>query len=117
MYIIFTEEQGENIRDKYGMSVIEYKYYIKKGCDLNLARLAYNVAQVLEILIDTGKKITQALYDFADDLKMTIEDIRYIYGARTSRRYKFVKFLSKLGYDKRSMWVATRHTWLARSDC
>lgn len=82
-----------------------------------MIRVARNIRQALEILIDPGKKIVQALCDFMDDLKMHIENIPDVYGGRTSRRYEFVEFLSMPGYDKRSMWVATRHTWLARSDC
>lgn len=117
MYIVFTEEQGKSIRNKYGVSVIEYKRCIKRGINPNMIRVARNITQALEILIDAGKKIVQALCDFMDDLKMHIENIPDVYGRRTSRRYEFVKFLSMPGYDKRSMWVATRHTWLARSDC
>lgn len=32
-------------------------------------------------------------------------------------RYKFVKILGAMGYDKQRVWTLTRHTWLARSNC
>lgn len=61
--------------------------------------------------------LSETLKELIDSVRFVIEDICDKHDYQTSRRYKFVKILDKHGYDKRKMWVATRHTWLARSDC
>ena len=43
MYIVFTEEQGKSIRNKYGVSVIEYKRCIK--CTLKISRMSMEDVQ------------------------------------------------------------------------
>lgn len=117
MYMVFTEEQGKSIRDRFKMTVIEYKNYIKKGFTPGMISAVHELRKAINFIIDAGRHAAQALYDCMDSLKMLFEDIRDKCGYCTSRRYKFVKFLSKVGFNKMDMWVATRHTWLARSDC
>lgn len=74
-----------------------------------------------EKIVDIVKKsldsVFQVINDFVDNIRFILEDISDKCGYPTTRRFRFVKNLSKLGYDKRKMWVATRHTWLARSNC
>ncbi|MFR9064199.1 MAG: hypothetical protein ACLVJO_10830 [[Clostridium] scindens] len=59
MYIVFTEEQGKSIRNKYGVSVIEYKRCIKRGINPNMIRVARNIRQALEILLIPGRKLSR----------------------------------------------------------
>lgn len=119
MYIAFTEEQAKKIRS-LGVSVIEYKNCIRKG--ITVAR--YGIQKAYKMFCDAVETATkiwdeflEKFYDAVDNVRMIIEDIKDCMDFPTSRRYKIVKFVSKLGYDKRKVWVATRHTWLARSNC
>lgn len=67
------------------------------------------VQDVLEIMsnliVETVDSIDLFLNEFFDEC-----------GAQTSRRYRFVKILGNMGYDKQRVWRATRHTWFARSN-
>lgn len=112
MYLAFQEEQAEKIR-KCGLSVIEFKNCIRKRIDI----LTYRLLKVVEKMNRAMDFLSENLKELIDSVRFVIEDICDKYDYQTSRRYKFVKILDKLGYDKRKMWVATRHTWLARSDC
>lgn len=112
MYMAFTEEYGRQIR-KTGFTVIEFKNCIRKGISL----FNYQLLKVAEVANKAMDFLSEKLNDFIDSVRLVIEDIRDKYGYQTSCRYKLVKYLNKLGYDKYKMWVATRHTWLARSNC
>lgn len=112
MYMVLTEEQAIQIR-KMGLSVVQYKYCIRNQIDIwwyKLRRIVNSINKIMNSAFET-------INDFIDDIKLALEDVRNTNGYPTTRRYKFVKYLSKLGYDKRKMWVASRHTWLARSNC
>lgn len=112
MYMALNEEQAQEIR-KMGISVIEFKNCIRKCISI----FTYRSLKVLETARRAIEFLAERLSDFVDEVKLCIETIRDAYNYPVSRRYKFVKYLNKLGYDKRKMWVATRHTWLARSNC
>lgn len=112
MYLAFQEEQAEKIR-KCGLSVIEFKNCIRNGIGV----LTYRLLKVVEEVNRAMDFLSETLKELIDSVRFVIEDICDKHDYQTSRRYKFVKVLDKLGYDKRKMWVATRHTWLARSDC
>lgn len=112
MYLAFQEEQAEKIR-KCGLSVIEFKNCIRKGIGI----LTYRLLKVAEEINRAMDFLSEKLKELIGSVRFVIEDICDKYDYQTSRRYKFVKILDKLGYDKRKMWVATRHMWLARSNC
>lgn len=63
------------------------------------------------------KKITDVIDDFIDKVALVIEEIKEKFHYPVSRRYKFVKILGAMGYDKQRVWTMTRHTWFARSNC
>ena len=112
MYLAFQEEQAEKIR-KCVLSVIEFKNCIRKGIGI----LTYRLLKVAEEINRAMDFLSEKLKELIGSVRFVIEDICDKYDYQTSRRYKFVKILDKLGYDKRKMWVATRHMWLARSNC
>lgn len=112
MYMAFTEEQAMQIR-KTGLSVVQFKYCIRNQIEI----WWYNLKKIVDIVKKALYSAFEVINDFVDDLRFLLEDIRNEYGYHTTRRYRFVKNLSKLGYDKRNMWVLTRRTWLAGSNC
>lgn len=112
MYMVFTEEQAMQIR-KLGLSVIEYKYCMRNKIDV----WWYKLKKIVDVAKKALDSAFEVINDFVDDLRFVLEDTLDIYRYPTTRRYQFVKNLSKLGYDKREMRIATRHTWLARSNC
>lgn len=112
MYMALTEEHAVQIR-KSGLSVIEYKYCMLK----KINRTAYLRQKAVRIATKAFSRLAEMLSEFVDSVKFKIEEFCDSCSFPVTRRYKAVKFLSKLGYDKRRMWVATQHTWLARSNC
>lgn len=112
MYMALTEKQAKEIR-KRGMSVIQFKEVVRKIHHF----YGYTFLELIDMVVEIIKFATQVITDVADDIRLALETIGDAYNYSVSPRYKFVKYLNKLGYDKRKMWVATRHTWLARSDC
>lgn len=118
-YIAFTEDQAKEIRS-LGISVVEFKRCIRDGIPVHRYVIDKNIEKIKEAAFAAGqviRKSIELLNEVIDDVKLIFETVKEAYGYKTSRRYKFVKFVSKLGYDKRDIWVATRHTWLARSNC
>lgn len=105
MYIALTEDQAKEVR-KLGISVIEWK---------NCMRKSVNVA--VYIINKTADKIAQAWKIITDTIDDIIDEIKEKFHYPVSRRYKFVKILGAMGYDKQRVWTLTRHTWLARSNC
>lgn len=112
MYMVLTEEQGKKIRS-LGISVIEYKRCISDVISV----YRYITDKYIEAICRAAEIVGKAIGKFVDDVSMIFQGIKDSYGYKVTFRYKFVKLYSKLGYDKRKMWVATRHTWLARSNC
>lgn len=102
MYIALTEDWAKEIR-KLGISVIEWKSCVRKS--VNVVVYIFN------------KVITDAIDDIIDTVSLVIEEIKEKFHYPVSRRYKFVKILGAMGYDKQRVWTLTRHTWLARSNC
>lgn len=102
MYIALTEDRAKEIR-KLGISVIEWKNCVRKS--VNVVVYIFN------------KVITDAIDDIIDTVSLVIEEIKEKFHYPVSRRYKFVKILGAMGYDKQRVWTLTRHTWLARSNC
>lgn len=107
-----TEEQAQEIR-KGGISVIQFKNVAKKVRHF----FRYTFPELIDMVVKAFKFAVQVITDVLDDMRLALETIRSAYDYPTSSRYKFVKRMEKLGYDKRKMWVATRYTWLARSNC
>lgn len=115
MVMALTEEQAWEIR-KSGMSVIQFKNVARKIHHF----FRYTFPELIDTVIKAFEVVTKTItvvLDVLDDIRLAFETIRGAYDYPTSRRYRFVKCMEKLGYDKRKMWVATRHTWLARSNC
>ena len=105
MYIAMTEKQGKEIR-KLGISVIEWKNCVRKSVNV-----------VVYIINKAAEKAAQAWKIITDAIENVIEEIKEKFHYPVSRRYKFVKILGAMGYDKQRAWTLTRHTWLARSNC
>ena len=112
MNMELTEKQVQEIR-KSGMSVIQFKNVARKIHHF----FRYTLSKLVDMAVSVIKLAVQVITDVMDDIRLALETIRGAYGYPISHRYKFVKSMEKLGYDKRKMWVATRHTWLARSNC
>lgn len=112
MYMALTEKQAQEIR-KSGISVIQFKNVSRKIQHF----FRYTFSELIDMAVKAIKFAAQVITDVMDDIRLAIETIRGEYGYPTSRRYKFVKRMGELGYDKYSMWRATQHTWLARSNC
>lgn len=110
MYIALTEDRAKEIR-KLGISVIEWKNCVRKSVNV----VVYIFNKVVEKATQAWKVITDAIDDIIESL--VIEEIKEKFHYPVSRRYKFVKILGAMGYDKQRVWTLTRHTWLARSNC
>lgn len=76
-----------------------------------------DLVNAVETFCEAVRKLADVISKFADDVKYLFDVIRDNYGYQTSVRCKLVKQLNKLGYDKRKMWITTRNTYLARSNC
>ena len=112
MYIALTEVRAKEIR-KLGISVIEWKNCVRKS--VNVA--VYIINKTADKIAQAWKIITDAIDDFVDIAALVVEEIKERFHCHVSRRYKFVKILGAMGYDKQRVWTLTRHTWLARSNC
>ena len=112
MYIALTEDQAKEIR-KLGISVIEWKNCVRKNVNV----VVYIFNKVVEKAAQVWKAITDVIDDFIDMASLVIEEIKESFHYPTTRRYKFMKVLGDMGYDKQRVWTLTRHTWLARSNC
>lgn len=113
MYMAFTEEQAIQIRKKTGLHVVQFKYCIRNKIDIWF----YKLKKIVDAVEKTLDSAFGVINDFVDNIRFVLEDISDKCKFPTTRRYRLVKNLSKLGYDKREMRIATRHTWLARSNC
>lgn len=112
MYMALTENQAKEIR-KLGISVIEWKNCVRKSVNV----VVYIINKAAEKVAKAWKIITDVIDDFIDMAALVVEKIKEKFHYPVSRRYKFVKILGAIGYDKQRAWTLTRHTWLARSNC
>lgn len=112
MYMALTEEQAREIR-KLGITVIEWKRCIRNNVNFGI----YAINKAAEKAAQAWRKILDAINDFVDMAKLVIEEIKEKFHYPASRRYKFVKILGAMGYDKQRVWTLTRYTRLARSNC
>lgn len=112
MVIALTEEQARKIR-KLGITVIEWKRCIRNNVNFGI----YAINKAAEKAAQAWRKILDAINDFVDMAKLVIEEIKEKFHYPVSRRYKFVKILGAMGYDKQRVWTLTRYTRLARSNC
>lgn len=112
MYIALTEEQAVRIRSS-GIQVIQFKKMVKNVNHIFL----YTVPELIRMCVKAIKTFCDLCNQVIDDIRFAINSIRESCGYKTTRRYAFVKTMSKLGYNKYDMWIATRHTFLARSNC
>lgn len=118
-YIAFTEEQAKKIRSM-GISVIEYKRCVREGVPVYRYIVEKNIEKIKEAAYIAGQMIREFIERFdetLDNVRLIFETAKDSYGCKTSSRFRFVKIISSLGYDRRDIWIATRHTWLARSNC
>ena len=106
------KEQAKKIRG-LGISVIEWKRCIRNNVNVGI----YAINKAAEKAAQAWKKILDVINDFVDMAKLVIEEIKEKFHFPVSRRYKFVKILGAMGYDKQRVWTLTRHTRLARSNC
>lgn len=119
MVYAFTEEQANVIRS-LGITVVEYKRCIRDGIPVHRYIIEKNIEKMKKAAYIAGQAIREFIERFdeaLDSIKLIIETVKDAYGYKTSSRFRFVKIISSLGYDRRDIWIATRHTWLARSNC
>lgn len=112
MYMALTEEQAKEIQ-KFGISVIEWKNCVRKSVNV----FVYIIKKADEKAVQAWKVITDAIDNFIDTVELVVDEIKEKFHCPASRRYRFVKILDTMGYDKQRVWTQTRHTWLARSNC
>ena len=112
MYMALTEEQAKEIQ-KLGISVIEWKNCVRKSVNVFVYIINKDIEKAEQVL----KNIVDIIDDFVDMASLGIEEIKERFHCPVSHRYKFVKILGAMGYDKQRVWTQTRHTWLARSNC
>ena len=112
MYMALTEEKAKEIR-KLGISVIEWKNCVRKNVNV----FVYIINKAAEKAEQAWKVIIDAIDNVIDTLALVIDEIKEKFHYPVLRRYKFVKILGAMGYDKQRVWTLTRHTWLARSNC
>ena len=112
MYMALTEEQAKEIR-KLGISVIEWKNCVRKSVNV----VVYIFNKAAEKAARAWEIITDAIENVIDTVVLVIDEIKEKFHCPVSRRYRFVKILGTMGYDKQRVWTQTRHTWLARSNC
>lgn len=114
MVLALTEEQAIEIR-KTGLSVIQFKYCIKKGISVATYTLSQYVIAA-KSAFEIVKPLFECVRDVIDNIRYFFETVQDRLGYSTSRRYRFVKVLGNMGYRKYDIWVATR-TYFARSNC
>lgn len=112
MYMALTEEQAREIR-KLGITVIEWKWCVKENVNVFI----YIMNKAIEKATQAWKVIKNAIEELTNVLSLSDEEIKERFQVPVSQRYKFVKILGAMGYDKQRVWTLTRHTWLARSNC
>lgn len=112
MYMALTEEQAKEIR-KLGISVIVWKNCVRKSVNVFM----YIINKAAEKSSTGVEGITDAVDNFIDTVALVVDEIKEKFHCPVSRRYRFVKIIGAMGYDKQRVWTLTRHTWLARSNC
>lgn len=84
---------------------------------IQFKKIIYRLLPCINKMVEAGKRMVEVISDIADEIRFRLEEIKEACNIKTTTRYRIVKLFSKLGYDKRKMWVSTRRTWLARSNC
>lgn len=112
MYLALTEDQVKEIR-KLGIQLIEWKNCMRKGVDL----LSHIFSKAIEKFVETWNWIQEKLQEFNEKLTFAIKEIKDRFHLPVSPRYRFVKSLGNMGYNKQRVWTLTRHRRLARSNC
>lgn len=115
--VLSFEEKDRSVIESHGMTIIEFKR--------SLYKLSKNASNAYEIIKDAVYNVIKAWEVFKkkfleaiDNVKFIVEQTMEAWNYPTSRRYRFVKALSKCtGIEKHKLWKITRHTWLARSCC
>lgn len=115
--VISFEEKDRAVIESKGITIIEFKrdlYKIKKGIEY--------AWEVLKEIGDRIKKawnvVCDAFHEVMDSIELVGQVVREVHDCPTSFRYKVVKILSKCtGIEMWKLWKASRHTWLARSNC
>lgn len=115
--VLSFEEKDRSVIESHGMIIIEFKqslYKLIKNTSNTYEIIKYSIDNVIKALEVFKEKLLEVI----DNVKFMVEQTTEAWNYPTSRRYRFVKFLSKCtGIEKRKLWKMTRHTWLARSYC
>ena len=113
MYLAFTEEQAIEIR-KLGVSVIEYKYCLKKHLDVSMYtvnKAMKRVQKAICILAETAQRVCSALSEI-------ITDNYYDYTEPKPPVYSFPKLVCKCDIDyMKNKTTPKIKTKLPRSNC
>ena len=84
------------------------EYYIDEKTVENIVNAFGKIANFIS---ETIEKLSDVIEEIAEILKDNLK-------LKTSFRYKFVKYLSKLsGCSFHQVWIKTRYIHLARSNC
>ena len=85
--------------------------------NINIDKESRFKKEAAEKVAQAWKVITDAIDNVIDTVALVVDEIKEKFHCPVSRRYKFVKIIGAMGYDKQRVWTMTRHTWLARSNC
>ena len=114
MYICLTENQKQYIEQRTGKQIIEVK------------RLCYKIIKgmkpVIETLIEVFWRLVDGIKYVAKCASEAFESIKQLFAESATKMppveiYRFVKFLSKCGFDEREITIRTCCVRLARSNC
>ena len=104
MYMALTEKDKVNIQ-KNGFYVIEFK------------KIVYKLLPYINEFVEYGKRMMKTFSDLADEMRTSIDEIKEGLKSNKSVGYMPVKFYSKVGYNKRNLFVSKKRKWLPRSNC
>ena len=110
MYICITENQKQYIEQRTGKKIIEVK------------RLCYIVTTGIDKLMEVFWRLVDGIKYVAKCVSKALETIKQSFAESTAKMplvesYRFVKFLSKCGFDEREMILRVCYARLARSNC
>lgn len=110
MVLTFTEEQAIEIR-KTGLSVVQFKYFIKNGVGTT-TRILNDIKSAFEKLINVFVRIRDAFGNIIHLIEKSQDRLECI----PSTRYKFVKALGNIRYRKYGV-LSSICRCVARSNC
>lgn len=110
MYICLTENQKQYVEQRTGKKIIEIK------------RLCYMITTGIDKLMEVFWRLVDGIKYAAKCVSEAFESIKQSFAESATKmppveRYRFVKFLSKCGFDEREMILRVCYARLARSNC